>query len=75
MDKQPLNYEPKPPRNRGPWWLWLFAAAAYGIGGFLCRGHPFGDIFATMEIVTMIVAVVSAVALGIHYGTQDKDYW
>ena len=74
MDKQPLNYESRSRRKRGPLWLGFFAAVAYGIGIFLCRGRTFGEMFGILEIVTIIVVGISAVVAGTYYGTQDKDY-
>ena len=75
MDKRPLNYESKSRRKRGPLRLAFFAAAAYGFGGFLCRGHTFAEMFGIMELVTIVVIAISAVVAGMYYGTQDKDYW
>jgi hypothetical protein len=74
-DKPPLDYRSKPTRKSGPLWLVFFAAIAYGVGAFLCYGHTFGEMFGIMEIVTVIVIGISAVFAGVHYGTQDKDFW
>src|SRR5437762_834628 len=63
-DRQPLNYQRKSNRKRGPLWLIFFAAFAYAIGAFLCYGKTFEDMFGIIELVTIIVVAVAAIVLG-----------
>jgi hypothetical protein len=73
--KPTLNYEPRSRRKRGLSWILIFAGFSYAFGALLCWGRTSDEMFNIMSLVTVVVIAVATIAVGIRYGTQDKEFW